>query len=548
MSNEPSQDIESLEERLLELELENRRLKQDLRRYGRKQNKVDQVARLSKLAYWELNLVTRRLVPSPELCELLGAECAEVTSWRELLAFVPPNDRVRIGSLFESALVNGRDIDIEHQFSAPNGETLHVRHLWKSYFSDDGTLPVLAVGLVQDVTEHHLTKVHLQRAKDSAEAASKAKSAFVANVSHELRTPMNGILGMTEILLGTELDGDQQDLIRATRDSATSLLAIINDILDFSRIEANRIDILPVTFSLTGLLTRLSTSQKAIASGKGVDFQLITSPGLPPHVFGDEIRLQQVLINLLSNAIKFTDAGGTVTLRARRSRSFGEDHIAFAVEDTGIGIPTDKLKTIFMEFSQGDASTTRKYGGTGLGLAISSRLVKLMDGTLEVRSELDLGSVFYFSIPLPKRDAPEVENEDPPQEPDRSLSILLAEDNVINQRVAVRFLEKAGHRVAVAADGLKVVEAFKAGDYDLILMDIQMPLLDGDEAMRIIRTCPGGGDIPVIAVTANAMQNDRDRFLAAGFDGYLSKPYSSRNLISAITSLRRQLSPTLSQP
>jgi PAS domain S-box-containing protein len=508
----------------------------------------------ARVGHWDWEPVSRTFNSMGGLEDLFGRTKEDpIRTADEFLETVHPEDRPLVSDSILGCFDQGKPYEAKFRLIWPDGSVHWLHAKGKAIFTPEGKIARVA-GVNIDITEQKVLEVALMEAdqkknqliisEKAAVQASEIKSVFFANMSHEIRTPINGVMGVAGLLIDTELNEEQKSYVEMIRGSADLLLALVNDILDLSKVEAGKIELENISFALHQVTSEIENTMVLSAHKKGLSFRKKISSDIPPILLGDPTRLKQVMINLINNAIKFTAEGGVTVEAFVGSVSAEKVEVIFEISDTGIGLSDEGIGRMFQAFSQADTSTTRKYGGTGLGLSICKKLVELMGGKIGVRSQLGKGSTFWFRIPFqPGKALPLPEkmsigkNSAGPK-----LRILIAEDNSVNQLLAIRILEKFGHTAIAVANGREAISAVEREKFDLILMDCQMPEMDGYEATRLIRAGKAGKtcDIPIIAMTANALAGDREKCLDAGMDDYVSKPMKPKDLLDAIAKVQER--------
>lgn len=442
----------------------------------------------------------------------------------------------------------------EHYERALKGEEFTVVTEWREFYFEIFYSPIAdhiitgVLGIASDVTNHKQAEKNLEKARELAEETARIKEQFLANMSHEIRTPMNGIIGLTRILANTNMDEEQSRYLQSIQNCSDNLLVIINDILDFSKIEAGKMNFESVPFRIDEISAHSIELFQSKADEKSLQLVLQKDPAIPSAICGDPTRLSQILNNLVSNAIKFTDKGEVRVILRLAEKKADQVKVTIEVRDTGIGIPEKILPTIFESFTQASSDTTRKFGGTGLGLTIVKRLVELQDGTISVRSKVGAGTSFIFELPFNLSSTETVVNtgQFESQSTDH-LRILLAEDNKVNQLVARKVFAAWNTHIEIADNGAIALEKFLNEEYDLIVMDIQMPEMDGYTAVKKIRNefPPEKRNIPILAMTAHATESERQKIIDTGMNDYINKPFDPDDLKKKILQLTKSIQPTL---
>jgi signal transduction histidine kinase/ActR/RegA family two-component response regulator len=490
----------------------------------------------AQLGCWDFELATGKISWTPEVFAIHGVDPSEgEPNFENLAKLYVAEDFEILAAAVERTISKGEPYRFDLRIIRPKtGEIRHVSATGGVLRNPIDQSIERLIGTIFDITMRKELEASLAAARDAAEASAQAKANFLATMSHELRTPLNGILGMAALLQRSRLEQNQKEFCETITQSAEALLSVVNDILDWSRIESGKIQLESIPFDCVGIVHGVCEILRPQSEPKGLDVSVISESATIPTLIGDPSRLRQVLLNLTANAIKFTEEGYVKVKLISKAASEGQFGLRIEIADSGIGITPQQISKLFHRFSQADASTTRRFGGSGLGLAISKSLVEQMGGCIGVDSKVGEGSTFWLELEFPIHAAPK---QEAPKEKvvvaDRVLKILIAEDNEVNQRLATLVLEMAGHQSEVASDGLIALEKALIQDYDLILMDCQMPGMDGYEATRQIRR-QLSRHVPIIGLTASALINDRQDCIDSGMDDYMSKPYRANQLLAAV--------------
>ncbi|UQD56515.1 hybrid sensor histidine kinase/response regulator [Flavobacterium sp. K5-23] len=507
--------------------------------------RLAEAQQLAKIGSWEINLFNNNVYFSQELFEIFELDKKSIPSI-ELLksSMTSTDDRKQFDNKLEEVKSTIKNVILSHNIKAHKGTHKHITEYIKCLFDENGK-PLKVLGTVQDISEQKQNEEELVKAKNIAEESVRVKEQFLTNMSHEIRTPMNGIIGFTKILEDTKLDNDQRQSVEAIKTAGNNLMIIINDILDFSKIEANKMTFEAVDFSLSKLVNSVIELLSPVSNDKKIKLISHINPQIEDVIIGDPTRLSQILINLVGNAIKFTDKGYVELIVDSENAPDIETSIRFTVVDTGIGIEQKKIDLIFESFNQASNETSRKFGGTGLGLTITRRLIELQGGTITVKSEISKGSEFSFAIQYKKGQKNIIESSNNDNKPLSSeflkdIKILLVEDNMLNQLLAVKVFQKWNKEIDIADNGLIAIDKINSNNYDIILMDVQMPEMDGNELTSYIRSNMGmKANVPIIALTAHATVGEEMRCLNNGMNDYLSKPFDFKVLLEK---LRKSLS------
>jgi signal transduction histidine kinase/CheY-like chemotaxis protein len=495
--------------------------------------RLDFAAHAAQLGIWEWRLKSNELIWNEQMYLLCRSNRIKIErSQDKFNKALHPDDKNRFWQEIRTSLRAKTPFRSKYRVIWPSGEIRILKSQGEWHFDKQGT-PKSLIGVSYDVTERENTERELLEAREVAISASHAKTEFLSTMSHEIRTPMNGVIGMTNLLMETRLDAEQKEYAETIFQSGKTLLTLINDILDFSKIEAGKMELEAVEFDLQDYIKDLVKPFQYTSSKKGIALELSITP-YPQLIWGDDGRIGQIISNLISNSIKFTQVGG-VTVSLSCTPIHEKTHVTLAVHDTGVGIPDAAKARIFEAFAQAESSTSRHFGGTGLGLSISKRLVDLMRGRIGFESAQSKGTTFTVELDLrtgrPKTIQSPIQIPSSHPRPQIGGRVLVAEDNPTNQMVIGRMLEKWGCKYHVVANGNEALAALRETEFDLILMDCQMPEMDGYEATRTIRRMDGSQpNLPIIALTANVVQSEQEKCRAAGMVDYVSKPIDQRTL------------------
>lgn len=495
-----------------------------------------------KIGTWELTPYNNKIYLSERADRIYGLENQTVSSFEKWLAFVHPDDRERVDGELKTAIESERFFKADFRIVNYSGQIKHIRTVANTQIGRN-IKNRRVYGISWDITDEKNSEFDLIMARDKAEIAAKTKSEFLANMSHEIRTPMNGVLGMASLLSKTNLDVKQREMLDIINSCGNGLLTVLNDILDFSKIEAGKMDIEKKPFHLKKCVEESAFLLSSKASQKYIELSYGIENGLPEFFLGDVTRIKQILVNFISNAVKFTNEGEVDIKISSRKIDNNRYQIKFTVRDSGIGISEKNKEKLFKAFSQADTSITRSFGGTGLGLVISAKLASYMGGLVYVDSELGKGSIFTLEIPLEATTGVlnQVENRQRKYGErfgqEYPLKILVVEDNMMNQRIATMMLKKLGYTCELASNGAVAIDLISKGGFDFVFMDMQMPVMDGVTATKKIVESYGIERPIIVAMTANVLQEDREKCFSAGMDEFITKPISIEKLGNIIVDL-----------